>query len=594
MKRTIITLSVILVSIIALLLLAPSFIDLNKYTPKITELVKQKTGVDVKIDGKLSLRLLPDISLKIEGISVVSPVKNDGNIVSISELILKLKIWPLLQKRIEVDSFRLVDPHLYIHAITPEKSNISILLEGLNREKSNDDGSSNLENNASENDEIASQPLHEMLNFKNIRIKNGTLRLRNDESGQDILILDVNLTTALSSSENPIEISAKLNVFEDVKKGRLSLRGKYFIAEDKYGLQDAMIIFDDIKSHVNFEANTGGATPDIKASLYFEDINLNGYKSSKGLLGNAEEPSEAPANKNHSSPFEWSEEPIDLSVLDSANLNVKFKASSFKFNEIETGKMMVNSYLRNSKLTVNVGEANVYGGKITSEIVVDNSLIKPEYSSKVNVEKLNFSEVPIDFVTSLLVKGSADFSVDLESEGNNLRNIISNLGGKVFISSKNGGIRGVDLASMISGLASKFNINTRGEDSKKKMSYDEISGDFFINKGVLSNDNLVLKSDVFNFAGDGNIDLNNLTIDYNLKPKYSKDFTKNKGVLDVPVSISGDLRKPVFRLEVVTIVEDLIENPESANELIDKFKDDFKDIKKNFNKDILNDLKGLF
>ena len=96
------------------------------------------------------------------------------------------------------------------------------------------------------------------------------------------------------------------------------------------------------------------------------------------------------------------------------------------------------------------------------------------------------------------------------------------------------------------------------------------------------NENLVLKSDIINFAGRGEIDLPKQNIAYKLIPKYSQDFESNEEQkLSIPILISGHLFKPTIRLEVKSIVQDLLNNPEGGKNLVNQLKRDFKDIKSN-------------
>ena len=54
--------------LIVALLIAPSFIDLNKYKPQILAEVKKATGRDLVIDGPASFSLLPLPSATVSGV----------------------------------------------------------------------------------------------------------------------------------------------------------------------------------------------------------------------------------------------------------------------------------------------------------------------------------------------------------------------------------------------------------------------------------------------------------------------------------------------------------------------------------------------
>ena len=58
MRLTVYTLSFVAL-LLATAIIGPSFVDWNKYKPQIIEQVKNATGLEVRIDGDLSLALLP-------------------------------------------------------------------------------------------------------------------------------------------------------------------------------------------------------------------------------------------------------------------------------------------------------------------------------------------------------------------------------------------------------------------------------------------------------------------------------------------------------------------------------------------------------
>ncbi len=105
-----------LVAILGLALLAawivPQLLDWNRYRGEIAELVSEKLGRPVRIDGDISLTLLPQPILTASRISVAEG--EDHVSIELAEMRLRLALGPLLASRIDAQELELrgLDVHL--------------------------------------------------------------------------------------------------------------------------------------------------------------------------------------------------------------------------------------------------------------------------------------------------------------------------------------------------------------------------------------------------------------------------------------------------------------------------------------------------
>lgn len=115
-----IILFVIVLILIILLgaVIGPNFVDWNKYKPTIITQVKKTTGLDVQIDGDISLSVLPLPRVKIEDLTVVAPRKIEfENLLKIKSAEVSVELVPLLSKKILVDSVALIEPVIQIEML---------------------------------------------------------------------------------------------------------------------------------------------------------------------------------------------------------------------------------------------------------------------------------------------------------------------------------------------------------------------------------------------------------------------------------------------------------------------------------------------
>lgn len=113
MKKTLLALSILLVSALAALLAAPSFIDWNPYRGAIADWLSERTGHPVALDGPMSLSLLPSPALSVEGLRIAS-AEGEGarNLAAVPRLTARLNLLPLLAGRAEVTEVVLSAPEL--------------------------------------------------------------------------------------------------------------------------------------------------------------------------------------------------------------------------------------------------------------------------------------------------------------------------------------------------------------------------------------------------------------------------------------------------------------------------------------------------
>jgi AsmA protein len=111
-KRLLIVLGAILVVVVALLALIPSLLDVNKYRDRIQVELKKQVGRDVQL-GQMSLGLLPP-TLKVQNMVIGDDPKygSGTTFAQTAELDVRLKLIPLLQKDIQIESLRMVRPQV--------------------------------------------------------------------------------------------------------------------------------------------------------------------------------------------------------------------------------------------------------------------------------------------------------------------------------------------------------------------------------------------------------------------------------------------------------------------------------------------------
>ncbi|HXE03407.1 MAG TPA: AsmA family protein [Methyloceanibacter sp.] len=124
MKKLLIGIAVVIVLVIVAAIAIPFFIPVDTYKGQLIAQVKQATGRDLRIDGKMSFSLIPNIALEANDVSFSNPPGAAAkDMAKLGKLQVQLKFWPLLHKDIEVDRLVLVDPTIDLEVDKQGKPN---------------------------------------------------------------------------------------------------------------------------------------------------------------------------------------------------------------------------------------------------------------------------------------------------------------------------------------------------------------------------------------------------------------------------------------------------------------------------------------
>lgn len=171
------------------LLVVPSFVNWDGYKSKAVEAVKSATGYDLRIDGPVSLALLPSPSLKIGALSAAPPGMGDA-VVALDGATVKVQLWPLFKGKAVVDSIILDAPRFSLLVLadgrqawmTPE---LQSLMQGQAQSASSSSGFS------------------ESLVLDSVRIEKGSFLYKNLRDGVERSFSDIDAVLRAESLSGP-------------------------------------------------------------------------------------------------------------------------------------------------------------------------------------------------------------------------------------------------------------------------------------------------------------------------------------------------------------------------------------------------------
>ena len=193
---------VIVVALVAAIIVIRSF-DLNDYKDEITAYVQERTGRILTIDENIEFSLFPWFAVETGGVSLSDdPDFADRSFVTVDSLSARVRVWPLLRRRIEIGRIVLDGINLNLGMDADGRGNWSTLLQ------TNSPQAPSLETPDPER-----QSFDEFV-VEGIELRN-TRMLWHDSDGEVIYIVrDLTLTTGPINDDDPVDVSVSLSALD--------------------------------------------------------------------------------------------------------------------------------------------------------------------------------------------------------------------------------------------------------------------------------------------------------------------------------------------------------------------------------------------
>ena len=584
--------------------------DLNKYKPKIEQIVFEQTGRKLNLNGDIALKIsfVPTVALK-DATFENAPWAKEKNMVTIKEADISLAILPLLNKEIEIGQVNIIEPVV----------NLEVSKDGVQNwvfEKPAPEE----ENTEEEKKEVngATAPLLGSFFAERINIKNGVVNY-NDQKSKSKMSLqiksfemdavdekdNIELTydvvfngneikgTARGDSVNTLlknepyhvalgakafganvkakavltdlmgDLSYETNLYLLSPKGNFDLPKTELDADVSGDLKlvNAQIKKLDFASNVisgKIKADISGKKPSISGNIQSALINLMTLSTPQKtarfeLISTANAAQFVPDKK------------LDLSVLNSLNAHLNFDVKKLIVNQDIT--------LDNLKGTVDVQDGVLNLSPLNATAGTGQISGAASLAAKGNVLKMNLNGKDIiiqDFIKSLqpsdnttfgfLSGGQTNLKLDLTSNGATYSKLVENLDGQILLvvgqSKLQAGAMKYLKGNFISQLLSALNLKAKDPTMSMKCAVlraDMKEGMAKLPKGI------VFDSKKMMIVGDGKVNLKNDKIDIAIKP-FNGNLTDTNiaQALSSLVKIGGTVSKPSITIDTAEVVKNVV------------------------------------
>ncbi len=585
-------------------------IDVNDYKKQITDLIKEKTGQQVRINGKIKLALFPWVGIKVSGIEIAGAAGFEQQaLLTIKRADFHARLMPLFNKRLQTIAITLNGLKLNLVRDRSGQENwvnLTRLLQRLSPAK---------QDNAIVGPGVA-------LSIKKISITDSRLEYRDFKNSKRIYVQNLNLTSGEVGNRWINDVNIELDYIDHANKSLQPVFIKY----------EGGIVYQPEQSTIQFKAfklalGNIKLEGDIRLSALHTHPHLAGHLSSNrfklhktlallGMTSTSLLTLPGPGRAKFDFNFNYDSTQLRLSQIKAsvdelqASGDVRFQFDGLSprfFYDIKLDKLNLDRYpiyatklpvkqirrfngrgrlriddlhafgLRSTEvnipLLVNNGIINITGataklkaGTYRGDLTIDVRKTVPRVRLKESIRGLSgttlyrwLSSTAIFPQAISRLSGRATLKVDLNSQGNTYREIMRHLQGHIDFSIVDGQVRGVNLvhaACRTLALSQKRIVRPAESDSTQ---FSVIAAKFNVKRGVFRNNDFYLASSgrVIRVRGKGWADLWRDRIKYRLQAKLDQSrcqshvagAAKRKPTL-LKYWVTGRLSKPQVKVVI--------------------------------------------
>lgn len=622
MKKVLIGIAAVLVVLVAAVLIVPAFIPVDVYKTQIVRGIEAATGREARIGGDFQLALLPRAKFVAEDVALANASGGEAeNLITLDRLTVRVGVLPLLSGNLEVDSLVVEKPVIHLEVDKSGRPNWQFAAAGDAKAASPaapSNGGPPLSGISLGDVRLADGTLTyrdlgtgasyrlddidlavALSSLESPLTATGSVEWNNEEIRLESRVAKPN--AALAGGTTPIEVSLNAQPgalrFEgdvtggaapavagridldvpSVRKiaawagsplqapgtgfGPLKVTGAIDVKGQTVAFRNAKVQLDDITGGGDLSFDGSGARPMIKASLKLGRLDLNPYlpPESSAVGG--------PAPERGAGPSDWSDDPIDLSALNSVDAELDLAVEGLVVRAIKIGESALGVRLRDGTLVTVLEKMALYGGTGTAKLTAGAGKGAPSVALNAALEDFEANPFMKDAMALDRIEGKADSTVSVNTQGRTQREMISALAGNGKITFRDGAIKGINLGAMVRNIKGAFLDS--GASETRKTDFSEMGGTFQIKQGILSNDDLVLMSPLLRLTGKGTVDMPKRRMDYRVVPKVVASSVGQGGEagakgIAVPVNIEGPWHDLSYTPDLSSVLEGVVKSPQDA------------------------------
>ncbi len=531
MKKTLKWIGILLGSLIGLLVIAAIalavFVDPNQYKGEIIRTVKDKTGRDLRIDGKIRWSFLPRVGVEANGVSLSNaPGFGAEPMAKLDTAGARVRLLPLFSGRVAID--------------TVYASNVTLNLARNKAGKTNWQDLAGADKPAKP---VAAAPATKRslagLTVGRLDLKQINLHWHDQGTGERIAVRDLSLATGRFEAGKPFSLSLAMTLVRD-KAAPIPVKLAAQVTADSDALKlSALDLHFDESRITGSLAASNFAHPVMRADLKVDRFDLDRYR--------------APAKDAPAASAGGGDVALPLGLLRSLNLKASLQIGDLKAFGIRASGLDTKVSALGGLIQFGPNKAALYGGQYQGQTSLDARGALPVLRMDEKLAKVQLGQLLKDMGLFGKFTGEAGVVVNLTAQGGSVNALKRTLTGTIMIDSRDGRIEGVNLAKVIQD-ARKLGAKLAGKPVEVAPATDDstafksMHATLRVKNGVAQNDDFKLDGAQVRATGKGTVDLVQEKLDYRLQVTIAEGEDRKGTTL--PLSVTGGFAKLKFGVDL--------------------------------------------
>jgi AsmA protein len=574
--------------------------------------IEAATGLKARVHGPVSVSMFPAPTIAFTDVALLSSSRSGSETISgsatsgsLSEeeardttltaenLAVRLRLLPLLVRRVEIADISLVAPRVNITVYPDGRTNWATLIDFLARALKPD----------AERD-------GQVLSFSQFAISKGVIALhvpdrQVDETLEavdlsfawpaiarsfattghfvwhrqvvDASLAIANFPGALSGDDSGLKFRASAGplkaAFDGVISDRPSLKIDGTLAANAASLREAlqwsgghalpagglgtfalkaratvtprMISLSDLNVQVDGNVAEGALSyattgrQSFQGTLAVDDLDLNPYVSTFQLIAE--------------NTRDWDRRSLVLDWFSGWEADVRLSAARVQLPHAEFGRTAIAANMRAGRFVVTVGEAQAFDGVITGAIAIARSETGADFDSQMQFSGVNLQHCLSHLFDIDVLSGSGDLAFSVSSSGRSVKELAGNLSGNVDVAATEGGIRGLDVEQVMRRL--QRSPLAGGDLRSGRTPFDKLNIRLRIAQGLATIDDVALKGPNVRLAVTGTTSIPERELNLAGTANLISAEPDAATLFELPFTVKGQWTSPSIVADTHALVE---------------------------------------
>lgn len=253
----------------------------------------------------------------------------------------------------------------------------------------------------------------------------------------------------------------------------------------------------------------------------------------------------------------------DLSATKTLDVTGKITIDKLTANNAKMQNVQTQFKVNRGVIDLQKFAANLYQGSIAANAKIDARQTTPTYSIHKEIKGVQVQPLLSDVAQMDFIAGTGNITADLKGKSLIVDKAKQNLAGVVNINFADGALYGVNVAHEVRSVQALFNGKKAEAETVKKTDFSAFTSTLNLSKGVMTTDNLAVKSPLLRVLGNGQANYVNESVDFlvkasivgTLKGQEGKETTELKNIT-LPIRIKGSWADPKITPDFKAALDD--------------------------------------